>query len=172
MPLIFYGPASPDRRDDIKSPRISHDWYVIDILILDESQESVSTNLEIVLQTCSDAGLIVNKKKSQLNSSQRVTYLGQKINLKIRMRGLQHPKLSRGLEITKVYKRRSRSTPANIAGMAGTFLPLQKSNVALHGLQNAPGEKLPGCYMVESTRGPTPHIPRNCFGCLMKHWRP
>jgi len=60
-------------------------WYVDDILILSDSQQSVPTNLEILLQTCNESGLIVNKNKSQLTPSQQVNYLGQQINLKTRM---------------------------------------------------------------------------------------
>jgi len=37
-------------------------WYVDDILILGDDQKSVTTNLEIILQTCNEAGLIVKKK--------------------------------------------------------------------------------------------------------------
>jgi len=40
-------------------------WYVDDILILCDSSQAVSTNLEILLQTYNEAGLIINKKKSQ-----------------------------------------------------------------------------------------------------------
>jgi len=36
-------------------------WYVDEILILGGSQHSVATNLEIHLQTCNGAGLIVNQ---------------------------------------------------------------------------------------------------------------
>jgi len=62
-------------------------WYADDILILGESQQSVSTNLEILLHTCNEAGLIVYKKKSQLTPSQHVSYLGQQIIMRTRMVG-------------------------------------------------------------------------------------
>ncbi|MGC9156565.1 MAG: reverse transcriptase domain-containing protein, partial [Ferrimicrobium sp.] len=109
-------------------------WYVEDILILGDSQKSVSTNLEILLHTCNEARLIVNKNKSQLIPSQQVNYLGQQIDLRTRIVGPQPAKLSRGLEMTKAYLRRRKSSPAHIAGVAGTLLDLQKGNVALHGL--------------------------------------
>jgi len=57
-------------------------WYVDDILILGDSQQSVSTNFEILIQICNDAGLIVNEKKIPLTPSQQVNYLGQQINLR------------------------------------------------------------------------------------------
>jgi len=101
-------------------------WYVDDILILGDSQKSVSTNLEIFLQTCHEAGLIVTKKKSQLTTSQKVNHVGQQINLRTRMLEPQPVKLSRGLEMTKAYLRRSKSSPAHIVCVAGTLLDLQK----------------------------------------------
>jgi len=61
-----------------------------------------------------------------------VNYLGKRINLKTRMVA-QPANLSRGLEITKAYLRRRKSSPAHIAGVAGTLLDMQKGNVALHG---------------------------------------
>jgi len=66
-----------------------------------------------------------------------VNYLGQQIDLRTRMVGPQPAKLSRGLEMTEAYLRRRKSSPAHIAGVAGTVLDLQKGNVALHGLRNA-----------------------------------
>jgi len=48
------------------------------------------------------------------------------------MVGPQPEKLSRGLEMTKAYLRSRNSSPARIAGMAGTLLDLKKGNVALH----------------------------------------
>jgi len=109
-------------------------WYVDDILILGDSQQAVSTNLDILLHTCKEAGLIMNKTKYQLTPSQQVNYLGQQINLKTRMVGPQPAKLSRGLKMTRAYLQRRKSSPAHIAGVAWTLLDLQKGNVALHGL--------------------------------------
>jgi len=50
------------------------------------------------------------------------------------MVGPQPAKLSRGTEMTKDYLQRRKSSPAHIAGVAGTLLDLQKGNVAMHGL--------------------------------------
>jgi len=63
-----------------------------------------------------------------------VNHLGQQINLKTRNVEPQPAKLSRGLEMTNAYLRRETSSPAHIAGVAGTLLDLQKGNLALHGL--------------------------------------
>jgi len=109
-------------------------WYVDDILILGESQHSVSTNFEILLQEYNEVCLIVNEKNSQTSPSQQVNCLGQQINLKTRMVGPQPAKLSWGLERTKAYLRRKKSSPAHISGVAGTLLDPQRGNVALHGL--------------------------------------
>jgi len=65
-----------------------------------------------------------------------VDYLCQQIDLKARLVAPQPNKLSRGLEMTMVSLRRGKSSPAHIAGMAGTLLDLQKGNVALHDLDN------------------------------------
>jgi len=46
-------------------------WYVDEILILGDSQNYVSTNLEILLQTCNEAGLVLSKRKSELTASNR-----------------------------------------------------------------------------------------------------
>jgi len=56
------------------------------------------------------------------------------MNLKTSMVGPQPAKLSRGLGMTKASLRRNKSSPAHIAGVAGTLLELQKGNVARHGL--------------------------------------
>jgi len=75
-------------------------WDVNDILILGDSQETVSTNLEILLQASNDSDFFVNQKKSKLTPSQQVNYLGKQINLRNRMVGPQPTTLSRGLGIT------------------------------------------------------------------------
>jgi len=117
-------------------------WYMDDILILGDSHKSVSTNLEILLQTWKEAGLIVNKRKSFLTPSQKVNNLSQQVSLKAWVVGPQMTKPSRGLEMTNGYLWRKKSSPAHIAGMAGTLLDLQKGNVALHGLAK--------CFMREA----------------------
>jgi len=54
-----------------------------------------------------------------------------------------HPaKLSRGLEMTRAYLRRTKSSTAHISGVPGTLLDLQNGNVALHGLAK--------CIMMEA----------------------
>jgi len=139
-------------------------WYVDDILILVDSQESISTNLEVLIQTCNDAGLIVNESKSQLPPSQQVNYLGHKINLKARMVVLQQKKLKRGLEMTKAYLRRRKLSPANIAGRVGTLLDLQKGHVALHGLAKCITKEASWKFHGELAVRLTPHSPKNWVG--------
>ena len=109
-------------------------WYVDDILVLGTSQAEVANHLRRLVEACNQAGLIINTKKSQLTPSQRVNYLGQHLDLERKIVAPQPPKLQRGVEMAKAYIRRKQSTPANIAGLAGTLLDLQKGNVALHGL--------------------------------------
>jgi len=142
FPPILDGLAGPDWGEGIRQGHSREGirqgvhliWYVHDILILGDSQKYLSTNLEILLQTCNEAGLLVNKKNSQLTPGQHVNHFGQKINMNARIVGPPPAKLCRGLQMTKTYLRRTKSSPAHLFEMAGKLLDLQKGNVALHGL--------------------------------------
>ena len=56
--------------------------YLDDILVLNSSPAAVKKDLEFILQTLEDAGMVVNYKKSSLTPTQTVEHLGFVLDLK------------------------------------------------------------------------------------------
>jgi len=164
LPLLD-GPTGPSREKTLRHQGVHLIWNLDEIIILSETRQSVSTNLEILLWTCNDAGLIIKKTKSQLTPSQQVNYLGQQINLRTRMVGLPPAKLRRGLEMTRAYLRRRKSSPAHIAGVARTLLDCRRAVWHRMDWRNPSWGKLSGCCMQDWRGRPTPCTLRNWFGC-------
>ena len=95
--------------------------YLDDILVVSSRERALQKHKEIVLQDLTTLGLIVNYKKSGLNPSQQVDYLGFHLDfvkgkLKVPQHKLRTVKKELGKFVTHVSL-----TPRKMAAILGTI---------------------------------------------------
>ena len=80
--------------------------YLDDILIVNESREGASADLEMVMRLLQELGFIINKEKSILGPTQKIEFLGILINsIRLWLNSVYYQVLSIRLWQNSVYYR-------------------------------------------------------------------
>ena len=108
-------------------------WYVDDILLLAPSQEQCLFQTRFMVQVFTSLGLHLNLTKCQLQPSQHIVYLGQKINLVQRTVSPIPEKVTAVLKSLRHIVPGRMSRPSVLAALGGTLLHLSKGAVNLLG---------------------------------------
>ena len=108
--------------------------YADDMILLGRTKEETAHAVHQAIELLTALGVSVNFEKSQTTPSRQILYLGQLIDLARRTISLPRDKRSSLLRATQRSLRRGRTTPRELASIAGQLLDTAKGSTSLLGL--------------------------------------
>jgi hypothetical protein len=114
--------------------RWAHCWWVDDILLLGPTREEVERRASSLVSLLTNLGVRVNPKKSMMEASQNLSYVGHLLSLE---NNCVSPLPEKTAATEKMVQKISKSTkfiPRHLAALAGNLGDANKSNACLHGL--------------------------------------
>jgi hypothetical protein len=108
-------------------------WYVDDILLVSQDQETLTKNTKYLVELLESLGYEVNRSKSVLEPVQSIEYLGLNLNLNSKTISIDQKKTKNLIQLTQHLLRGTKTTASLIASLAGKLLYLANGWLVLRG---------------------------------------